>query len=170
MVNTHHGKALKALFSKGADSSTNDVDNERNENESSSDYVDPNFGGFTEEAMKVVQNELEEFRDGRMINDSKNKMETYRDFMACDVPKFDGTLDPIACTKWNEKLKVEKFQRMLRDDIREVVSPLKGITLDDLLSRAQVREADLLRKKNKETKRKIDFVDRDGKKPKQDQS
>ncbi|GKF48339.1 hypothetical protein Tco_0141590, partial [Tanacetum coccineum] len=53
----------------------------------------------------------------------------------------------------NEKLKDEKFQRMLRDDIREVISPFKCTTLEDLLSRARLREADLLRKKNKETKR-----------------
>ncbi|GKB32816.1 putative reverse transcriptase domain-containing protein [Tanacetum coccineum] len=61
---------------------------------------------------------------------------------------------------------------MIRDDIREVISPFKCITLDDLLSRARVREADLLRKKNKEakeTKRKIKFGDRDVKKPKHDQ-
>nr|GEW13824.1 putative reverse transcriptase domain-containing protein [Tanacetum cinerariifolium] len=61
---------------------------------------------------------------------------------------------------------------MLRDDIREVISPFKCTTLDDLLSRAQVREGDLLRKKNKEvkeTKRKIKFGDRDAKKPKRDQ-
>ncbi|GJY00214.1 hypothetical protein Tco_0357232 [Tanacetum coccineum] len=69
----------------------------------------------------------------------------------------------------NEKLKVERFQRMLRDDIREVVSPT---TLDDLLSRDRVKEVDLLRKKNKEvkeTKRKIEFGDRDSKNPKHDQ-
>ncbi|GKA78410.1 putative reverse transcriptase domain-containing protein [Tanacetum coccineum] len=61
---------------------------------------------------------------------------------------------------------------MLRDDIREVISLCKCTTLDDLLSRARVREADLLRKKNKEakeTKRKIEFGDRDAKKPKHDQ-
>ncbi|GKF22259.1 putative reverse transcriptase domain-containing protein [Tanacetum coccineum] len=61
---------------------------------------------------------------------------------------------------------------MLRDDIREVISPFKCTTLDDLLSRARVREADLLRKKNKEakeTKRKIDFRDRDSRKPKHEQ-
>nr|GEW18189.1 hypothetical protein [Tanacetum cinerariifolium] len=49
-------------------------------------------------------------------------------------------------------------------------SIMEGTTLEDLLSRAQLREADLLRKKNKETKRKLDFVDRDAKKPKQDQN
>nr|GEZ71745.1 hypothetical protein [Tanacetum cinerariifolium] len=48
----------------------------------------------------------------------------------------------------NENLKFERFQRMLRDDIREVISPFKCTTLYDLLSRARVREADLLRKKS----------------------
>ncbi|GKC89545.1 putative nucleotidyltransferase, ribonuclease H [Tanacetum coccineum] len=60
---------------------------------------------------------------------------------------------------------------MLQDDIREVISPFKCTTLDDLLSRARVREAELLRKKNKEakeTKRKIEFGYRDVKKPKHD--
>nr|GFB27220.1 zinc finger, CCHC-type, retrotransposon Gag domain protein [Tanacetum cinerariifolium] len=57
---------------------------------------------------------------------------------------------------------------MLCDDIREVITLFKCTTLDDLLSRARVREANLLRKKNKE-KRKIEFGDRDGKKPKHDQ-
>nr|GFD21189.1 zinc finger, CCHC-type, retrotransposon Gag domain protein [Tanacetum cinerariifolium] len=59
---------------------------------------------------------------------------------------------------------------MLQDDIREVISPFKCTTLDDLLSRAQVREADLLIKKAKETKRKLELGDRDAKKPKLDQS
>nr|GEV83652.1 hypothetical protein [Tanacetum cinerariifolium] len=49
----------------------------------------------------------------------------------------------------NEKLKVERFQRMLCDDIQEAVSLFKCTTLDDLLSRARMREVDLLRKKNK---------------------
>ncbi|GKC72321.1 zinc finger, CCHC-type, retrotransposon gag domain protein [Tanacetum coccineum] len=175
-------------------------------------------------------------------------MATYRDFMTCDVPKFNGALDPIASTRWlaavegafrtsnckeknkvifslnffrdsakmwwegkvcekgeewigactwkefkelfnaeftsakeidrfreefqtlmqtnetvnemwkkfndlirycpeyhgNEKLKVERFQRMLRDDIRE--------------------------NEEKKTKRKLEFGDLDVKKPKHDQS
>nr|GEY70768.1 hypothetical protein [Tanacetum cinerariifolium] len=204
----------------------------------------------TDNLKEVRRKELEELKKGGMMNDSRNEMATYRDFTACDVPKFDGTLDPIACTKWlsvvegafrtssckeknkvnfasnflhdsakmwwegkfyekeevdkfqeefqtltqinemvnkmwkkfndlicycleyhgNEKLKVKKFQRMLRDDIREVISPFKCTTLEDLLSRGRLRELDLLRKKNKETKRKLDFVNRDAKKPKQDQS
>ncbi|GJV85860.1 putative reverse transcriptase domain-containing protein [Tanacetum coccineum] len=73
----------------------------------------------------------------------------------------------------SEKLKVERFQRILHDDIKEVISPLKCTTLDDLLSRARVMETDLLRKRNKEAKeikRKLEFVNRDTKKPKHDQS
>ncbi|GJT85220.1 zinc finger, CCHC-type, retrotransposon gag domain protein [Tanacetum coccineum] len=76
-------------------------------------------------------------------------------------PKYHG----------NEKVKVERFQRMLRDDIREVISPFKCTSLDDLLSRARVREANLLRKKSKEDKeikRKLEFGDRDAKNHKQD--
>ncbi|GJW55187.1 zinc finger, CCHC-type, retrotransposon gag domain protein [Tanacetum coccineum] len=168
----------------------------------------------------------QELKKGGMMNDFRNEMATYRDFTT--VPKFDGTLDPIACTNWistvegafrtscckeknkgeewirtctwkefkemfnseyalaeevdkireefqtltqtnetmneiwkkfndliryypeyhgNEKLKVERFQRMLHGDIREVISPFKYTTLDDLLSRARVRKVDLLRRK-----------------------
>ncbi|GJZ49549.1 putative reverse transcriptase domain-containing protein [Tanacetum coccineum] len=230
----------------------------------------------TDNLKEVIKRELEEFKRGGIMSEYRNDMTTYCDFTACDVPKFDGALDPIASTRWlaavegafrtsnckeknkvnfasnflrdsakmwwegkvyekgeewigactwkefkelfnaeftpakeidrireefqtltqtnesvnemwkkfndlirycpeyhgNEKLKVERFQRMLRDDIREVISPFKCTTLDDLLSRARVREADLLRKKNKEakeTKRKIEFGDRDAKKPKNDQ-
>nr|GEV65582.1 hypothetical protein [Tanacetum cinerariifolium] len=175
------------------------------------------------------------------MNNFRNEMETFRDFTVCDVPKFDGALDPIASTRWlaavegdfctsnykeknkvnfslnflrnsakiwlkgkvcqkdeewigalnemwknsndlirycpeyhgNKKLKVKRFQRILRDDICEVISPFKCTTLDDLLSKARVREVDLLRKKNKEakeTKRKFEFRDQDAKKPKHDQS
>ncbi|GJW83641.1 hypothetical protein Tco_0156786 [Tanacetum coccineum] len=52
----------------------------------------------------------------------------------------------------NEKLKVDKFQRMLKDDIREMISPFKCTTLEDLLGRARIREADLMRHKNNEKK------------------
>ncbi|GKD90679.1 zinc finger, CCHC-type, retrotransposon gag domain protein [Tanacetum coccineum] len=230
----------------------------------------------TNNLKEVIKRELEEFKKGRIMNDYRNDMATYHDFMACDVIKFDGTLDQIASTRWlaavegafrtsnckdknkvnftsnflhdsakmwwegkvcekgeewigactwrefkelfnaeftpakevdrireefqtlmqtnesvndmwkkfndlicyyleyhgNEKLKVERFQRMLQDDIREVISPFKCTTLDDLLSRARVREADLLRKRNreaKETKRKIKFRYPDAKKAKNNQ-
>nr|GFC28860.1 zinc finger, CCHC-type, retrotransposon Gag domain protein [Tanacetum cinerariifolium] len=48
---------------------------------------------------EVIRKELEELKKGGMMNDSRNEIATYRDFTACDVPKFDGTLDPIT-TKW----------------------------------------------------------------------
>nr|GEW42414.1 hypothetical protein [Tanacetum cinerariifolium] len=78
MVNTHHEKALKDSSSKGDDSPTNDMDDERNE-------------------------------------------------MGLPLTSGTSTLE----------LKVKKFQRMLRDDIREVISPFECTTLDDLLSRAR---------------------------------
>nr|GEY71436.1 zinc finger, CCHC-type, retrotransposon Gag domain protein [Tanacetum cinerariifolium] len=171
----------------------------------------------TKNLKEIVQKELEEFKKGGIIGDFWNEMTTYRDFTACDVPKFDGVLDLIASTIWltsiegalctsnykeknkvnfasyflrdsakmwwqgkvckkeidkiregfqtltqtnettneiwkkfndlicycaeyhgNEKLKVERFQRMLRDDIRKVISLFKCTTLDDLLSRDRV--------------------------------
>ncbi|GKE76294.1 hypothetical protein Tco_1542414, partial [Tanacetum coccineum] len=49
---------------------------------------------------EVVQKELEEFKKGGIMNNFRNEMATYRDFTACDVLKFDGTLDPIASTRW----------------------------------------------------------------------
>nr|GFA44708.1 hypothetical protein [Tanacetum cinerariifolium] len=264
MVNARHKEVLKASTSKGVELSASDAEHDARDNGSSSSSEDLNFRGFTDEETKpndrqpkvVVRKELEEFRKGGNVNDFRNEMATYRDFTACEVPKFDGALDPIASTKWlavvegafrtsnckeknkvnfatnflrdsakmwwegkvcknseewigactwkefkelfkseftpteeidkireesqtltqtnesvnemwkkfndlirycpeyhgNEKLKVERFQRMLRDDIREVISPFKCTTIGDLLSRAWVREADLLREKNKEAK------------------
>ncbi|GJS26269.1 putative reverse transcriptase domain-containing protein [Tanacetum coccineum] len=180
----------------------------------------------TENLKEVIQKELEEFKREGIMKDFRNEMVTYCDFTACNVPKFDETLDPIASTRWlsaiegafrtscckeknkvnfasnflrdsakmwwdrkvseeidkvreefqtltqtnetknelwkkfndlipycseyhgNEKLKVERFQRMLRDEIQEV---------------------DLQRKKSKdvkESKRKLEYGDRDAKKPK----
>ncbi|GJR47201.1 hypothetical protein Tco_1315304 [Tanacetum coccineum] len=148
----------------------------------------------TDNLKEIVRKELEEFKKGGIMNDFRNEMETYRDFTACDVPKFlwmlrCGRKERFARRIWkkfndlirycpeyhgSEKLKVKRFQRMLRDDIRKVISPFKCTTLDDLLSRARVRETDLLRKRNKEeakeTKRKLELGDRDAKKPTHDQS
>ncbi|GKD76040.1 zinc finger, CCHC-type, retrotransposon gag domain protein [Tanacetum coccineum] len=251
MVDEHHKEVQKASTSKGAESPIYDATRDENENESSSNSEGPNYGGFMEAETKALRSMINKQVGKAIKNAMPNDMTTYHDFMACDVRKFDGALDPIASTRWlaavegafrtsnckekskvnfasnflrdsakmwwegkvyekevdrireefqtlmqtnesvneiwkkfndlirycpeyhgNEKLKVKRFQRMLRDDIREVISPFKCNTLDDLLSRARVREADLLRKKNKEakeTKRKIEFRDRDAKKPKNDQ-
>ncbi|GJU09902.1 putative reverse transcriptase domain-containing protein [Tanacetum coccineum] len=171
----------------------------------------------TDNLKEIIQKELVEFKKERTTNDYKNEMASYHDFTACDVPKFDGALDPIVSTRWlaavegkvcekgeewigscawkdfkelfnaeytpveeidqireefqtltqtnetvnelwkkfndliryfpeyhgNEKLKVERFKRMLHDDIRE-------------------------NKEVKETKRKNEFRERDAKKPRHD--
>ncbi|GJV30404.1 zinc finger, CCHC-type, retrotransposon gag domain protein [Tanacetum coccineum] len=244
-VNARHKEVLKASTSKGAESLTSDADHGNSDNGSSSSSKDLNFRGFMDEETKVlssmISRQLEEFKKEGIMKDFMNEMATYRDFTACDVPKFDGTLDLIASTRWlsavkgafrtscckeknkvnfasnflrdsakmwwdgtvcekggewigsclwkdfkelfnveyvpaeevdkireefqtlmqtnemvnelwknfndlipycpeyhgNEKLKVERFQRMLRVNIREVISPFKCTTLDDLLSRAR---------------------------------
>ncbi|GJS03914.1 hypothetical protein Tco_0320422 [Tanacetum coccineum] len=140
----------------------------------------------TNNLKEVIRKELEELKKGGMMNDSRFQIMAFlrvRVLFALVVVrrrtkltspqtsvvivlKCSGKEKFIKRYRGNEKLKDEKFQRMLRDDIREVISPFKCTTLEDLLSRARLREADLLRKKNKETKRKLDFVDRDAKKPK----
>nr|GEX39782.1 ribonuclease H-like domain-containing protein [Tanacetum cinerariifolium] len=151
MVNTHYKEVLNASTSKGAEPSASDAGHDDNDNSSSSS----GSGGLiqtTNNLKEVIKTELEKFRKGKIVSDNRNDMKTYRDFMACDVPKFDGTLDPIArkvCEKGEE-----------------------WIEAYDLLSKYQVREADLLRKKNKEAKEsksKIKFGDRNVKKPKDDQ-
>nr|GEU66754.1 DNA/RNA polymerases superfamily protein [Tanacetum cinerariifolium] len=140
----------------------------------------------TDNLKEVIRKELEELKKGGMMNDSRNEMATYRDFTGCDVPKFDRTLDPIACTKWlfavegafrtsccKEKNKVNFASNFLWDNAKmwwERKNYKKGEEWIDFLSRDGLRESDLLRKKNKETKRKLDFVDRYAKKPKRDQS
>ncbi|GKE40528.1 putative reverse transcriptase domain-containing protein, partial [Tanacetum coccineum] len=104
----------------------------------------------------------EEFQTLMQTNEMVNEMWKKFNDLICYYPEYHG----------HEKLKVERFQRMLRDGIREVISLFKCTTFNDLLSRARVREADLLRKKNKEVKevkRKIEFRDRDAKKHKHDQ-
>ena len=230
----------------------------------------------TQNLRELMKEEFKEFKkECGPMKEPKSDKATYRDFTACDVPRFTGVLDPIVSNRWitavegafrnsgcyerknviyatkflrdsaktwwegkvcekgepwaetctwkefkelfsaeyapieeidkirekfqsltqthetvnelwrtfndmvpycpeylgNEKLKVDKFQRMLKDDIRDVISPFKCTTLEDLLSRARVREADLLRRKEKEArepKRKLEFGSRDGKRTKFD--
>ncbi|GJU08920.1 retrotransposon-related protein [Tanacetum coccineum] len=59
----------------------------------------------TDNLKGIIQKELVEFKRGGILNDYRNEMETYCDFTACDVPKFDGTLDPIASTRWISAIK-----------------------------------------------------------------
>nr|GEV99125.1 DNA-directed DNA polymerase [Tanacetum cinerariifolium] len=107
--------------------------------------------------------------DGNEFIVNKQRVKPYQKDV---VEEFNDLIRYFPEYHGNKKLKVERFQRMLRDDIREVISSFKCTTLDHFLSRAQVREVDLLQKKNKEakdTKRKIKFGYRDAKKPKHDQ-
>ncbi|GKB59504.1 hypothetical protein Tco_0915690 [Tanacetum coccineum] len=115
MVNTHHKEVLNASTSKGVEPSASDAEHDDNDNGSSSGFEGLNYGGFTEEETKalrsvipyyisqttnnlkeVIKMDLEEFRKGGTISDNRNDMTTYRDFTACDVPKFDGALDLIS--------------------------------------------------------------------------
>ncbi|GJX45877.1 zinc finger, CCHC-type, retrotransposon gag domain protein [Tanacetum coccineum] len=136
MVEERRKEVQKASTSKGAESPIGDTICDGSENESSSDSEGLNYGGLTEEETKALKSminrqELEELKKGGVMSDSRNEMETYRDFMACNVPKFDGMLDPIACTKWlsavegafrtsscKEKNKVNFASNFLRDSAK----------------------------------------------------
>ncbi|GJW13108.1 zinc finger, CCHC-type, retrotransposon gag domain protein [Tanacetum coccineum] len=85
----------------------------------------------TDYIKEIVRKELEELRKGGLMNDFRNEMATYHDFTTCDVPKFDGTLDPIASTRWlfavegalctsscKEKSKVNFASNFLRDSAK----------------------------------------------------
>nr|GFA20134.1 hypothetical protein [Tanacetum cinerariifolium] len=193
-------EVLKALTSKKVELLATDAKHDVNDNVSSFSSEDLNFRGYTKEETKALRSIINN-QVGKAIKNA-----TYCDFTACDVPKFDGALEPIASTRWlsategafhtsnykeknkvnfasnflrdsaqmwwegkvcekgeewivnelwkkfnnlirycleyhgNEKLKVERFQRMLCDDIQEAVFLFKCTTLDDLLSRARMRE------------------------------
>ncbi|GKE70157.1 zinc finger, CCHC-type, retrotransposon gag domain protein [Tanacetum coccineum] len=109
-----------------AELSASDAEHDGSDNGSSFGSEGLNYGGFTEEETKalrsminkqvgkaiknvsqttsnikeVIKTELEEFNKGGIMNDYRNDMITYRDFTTCNVPKFDGALDPIASTRW----------------------------------------------------------------------
>nr|GEU94026.1 hypothetical protein [Tanacetum cinerariifolium] len=144
---------------------------------------------ITDNLKEIVRKELEEFKRSRIMGDFRNEMTTYRDFMTCDVPKIDGVLDPIASTRWLttcEGKVCEKGEEWITactwKEFKELFNakftPVEEIDRirEDFQTFTQtnetVREADLLRKKRKEakeTKRKLEFRDRDTKKPKHDQ-
>nr|GEX80802.1 hypothetical protein [Tanacetum cinerariifolium] len=172
----------------------------------------------TDNLKEVIRKELEELKKGGTMNDSRNVMETYRDFTACDVPKFMGRLTRLLvlngcprlmvlsalvvvkrrtkltlpqtsfvivlkcggkekiCEKGEEWIGTctwKEFKEMFTTEYAPVKKLIKFEKSSKLLPkqmrRVRLREADFLRKKNKETKRKLDFVDRDAKKTKQDQ-
>ncbi|GKF24271.1 hypothetical protein Tco_0076593 [Tanacetum coccineum] len=102
MVNVRHKEVLKGSTSKEAGPSPSDADHGDSVSSFSSKGL--NIRGFTDEKTKVLSSmksrQLEEFKKGGIMNDLRNEMTTYRDFTACDVPKFDGKLNPIASTRW----------------------------------------------------------------------
>ncbi|GJR54475.1 putative nucleotidyltransferase, ribonuclease H [Tanacetum coccineum] len=172
----------------------------------------------TNNLKEVIKKELEEFRKGEIINDYKNGMTTYRDFTACDVPKFDGALDPIASTRWlaavegigasgakmwwegkvcekgeewigactwkefkelfNAKFTPAEEIDRIREEFQTLTKTNETVNemwkkFNDLIRYCPEYHGNEKLKKNKEAKeikRKIDFVDCDAKKPKQDQS
>nr|GEX90432.1 hypothetical protein [Tanacetum cinerariifolium] len=97
MVNARHKEVLKASTSKGAELSASDAEHDNNDIGSSSSSEDLNFKEFTNEETKVLSSMIRK-QVGKTIR--INEMATYCDFTACDVPKFDGALDPIANTRW----------------------------------------------------------------------
>nr|GEV92965.1 hypothetical protein [Tanacetum cinerariifolium] len=126
----------------------------------------------TDNLKEVIKRELEEFKKGGIINEYRNDMTTYHDFTACDVPKFDGALDPIASTRWLAAVEgkvCEKGEEWIgactwkefKELFNAEFTPLKKLIgfeksfklLRKLMSRVWVREADLLRKKNKRLRR-----------------
>nr|GEY09258.1 hypothetical protein [Tanacetum cinerariifolium] len=85
----------------------------------------------TDNIKEMVRKELEEFKRSGIMSDFRNEMATYCDFTACDVPNFDGVLDPIASTRWlavvegafrtsncKEKNKVNSDSNFLRDSAK----------------------------------------------------
>ncbi|GKC89544.1 zinc finger, CCHC-type, retrotransposon gag domain protein [Tanacetum coccineum] len=106
MINKKVGKAIKNVMSYYISQTTNNL-------------------------KEVIKTELEEFRKGGIMSDNRNVMTTYHDFTACDVPKFDEALDPIASTRWlvavegafstsnsKEKNKVNFAPNFLRDSAK----------------------------------------------------
>ncbi|GJT10556.1 putative reverse transcriptase domain-containing protein [Tanacetum coccineum] len=72
----------------------------------------------------------EEFHSLMQTNETVNELWKKFNDMILYCPEYIG----------NEKLKVDRFQRMLKDEIREVILPFKYTTLEDLLGRARIRE------------------------------
>ncbi|GJY00217.1 hypothetical protein Tco_0357235 [Tanacetum coccineum] len=143
MVNAPHKEDLKASTSKEAKLSASDAEHDVNDNVSSSSSEDLNFRGFTEEETKVLSSMINKPVGKVIKNVMPNEMATYRDFTTCDVPKFDGALDPIASTRWlaavegafhtsncKEKNKVNFASNLLRDSA-EIIQSLQIRQLTD---------------------------------------
>nr|GEV56234.1 hypothetical protein [Tanacetum cinerariifolium] len=134
MVNTHLEKALKASSSKGVESPTNDVDNDGNENGSSSDSEDLNFGGFTKEETNILELKIRK----QVGKATKNMMPFHISHRINNLKESITGMKSSRSRSFNE-CRVKIFEKKKN-------------------------------KEAKETKRKLDFVDSDAKKLKQDQS
>ncbi|GJW33650.1 hypothetical protein Tco_0053682 [Tanacetum coccineum] len=91
---------MRLKRNKEAKLSASDAEHDVNDNVSSSSSEDLNFRGFTEEETKVLSSMINKQVGKAIKNVMSNEIATYRDFTACDVPKFDGAFDPIASTRW----------------------------------------------------------------------
>nr|GEU87064.1 putative reverse transcriptase domain-containing protein [Tanacetum cinerariifolium] len=175
MLNARHKEVLESTTSKRTESLASDVDHGDSDDGSSSSSKDLNYGGFTKEETKALSSMIskkvgkavlsilgwcswKEFKDsfnakyapaeeiGKIREEFQTLMQTNESVNEL-WKKFNDMVPYCPEYHENEKFKVERFQRMLRDEIWEAISPFKCTTLEDLLSRARVREAYLQRKK-----------------------
>ncbi|GJT75488.1 putative reverse transcriptase domain-containing protein [Tanacetum coccineum] len=184
MATIRNIEVLKATPSKHAETTTSNADKVSSgddDRSSSSSSEDLNFRGFSKEEKEALYADRATYRNFTTCDVPKftgdlNPIASTRWITAVEgafrtsecedknkVNFASNFLRDSAKIWWEGKMcEKEKFQRMLKDEIREVISPFKCTTLEDLLGRARIREADLTRKKNnkkKELKRKQEYED-----------
>nr|GEU62199.1 putative reverse transcriptase domain, ribonuclease H-like domain, aspartic peptidase domain protein [Tanacetum cinerariifolium] len=152
MVDAHHKEVQIVSTSKGAESLINDATRDENENESSSGSEGPNFRGFMEDETKGLSS---------MIN-----------------KKFNGALDLIASTRWlaavkgtfrtsncKEKNKVNFASNFLCNSAKMWWEGKVCDKGEEWIGSSGKRGGFVEKnnKDTKETKRKIEFGDRDAK-------
>ncbi|GJR50203.1 putative reverse transcriptase domain-containing protein [Tanacetum coccineum] len=151
LVNVIHG-----AYNRGVEPSASDAKHDGNNNDSSFGSEGLKYGGFTKEETKVLRS---------MINKQVGK--AIKNVMPYYISQTTNNLKEVI------KTKLEEFRKGgIMNDYRNDMITYRDFTACDVPNRARVREVDLLRKKNKEakeTKRKIEFGDRDAKKHKHDQ-
>ncbi|GKD79509.1 hypothetical protein Tco_1342130 [Tanacetum coccineum] len=131
MVNTHHKEGLNYGGFTGEETKALRLMINKQVGKAIKNVMPYYISQTTSNLKEVIKTELEEFRKCGIMNDYRNDMTTYRDFTACDVPKFDGALDPIASTRWliviegafctsncKEKNKVNFASNFLRDSAK----------------------------------------------------
>ncbi|GJR57121.1 hypothetical protein Tco_1499283 [Tanacetum coccineum] len=178
MVNAQYKEVLKATNSKHVETMASDADSAIRKaipfyiNETSNNMREQIRKEFeelkkNEGLMRDAKNDKATYRDftaceipicceeGNKVNFAANFLhdsaKTWWDGKICKKGEYWKFNDMVPyCPKYhgNKKLKDENFQRILKDDIHEVISPIKCTTLKDLLGRARIREVDLVQKKN----------------------